>query len=101
MPYRITESDLRNAVTRLNDTAGMPHDPTANGAYYLQGAYGGWQLQRNRLDGRGCESITDGYIRKPALYDLIHAVIRGYESAQRDRHAQVFGVNSDYDASRA
>jgi hypothetical protein len=103
MPYRITESDLYAAVRRLNDTAGMgvqANGTNQPGAYYLQGAYGGWQLQRNRLDGRGCESITDGYIRKPALYDLIHAVIRGYESAQRDRHAQVFGVNAEYDSSR-
>jgi hypothetical protein len=101
MPYRITESDLYAAVRRLNNTAGMSTYPTDNGAYYLQGAYGGWQLQRTRLDGRGCESITDGYIRKPALYDLIHAVIRGYENAQRDRHAQVFGVNAEYDSCRA
>jgi hypothetical protein len=101
MPRRITESDLYAAVGRLNDTAEMPNYPTDRGAYYLQGAYGGWQLQRTRLDGRGCESVTSGYVSKPALYDLVHAVITGYENAKRDRHAQVFGVNSDYDASRA
>ena len=92
MPRRITESDLYAAVTRLNDTAGMPNDLTANGAYYLQGAYGGWQLQRTRLDGRGCESVTSGYVSKPALYDMLHAYIKGYEAAVADRHHLVFGA---------
>jgi hypothetical protein len=94
MPRRIIESGLYAAVRRLNDTAGMPHEPNERGAYYLQGAYGGWQLQRTRIDGRGCESVTSGYVSKPMLYDLVHAVITGYENAKRDRHLAVFGSAS-------
>jgi hypothetical protein len=93
MPRRITESDLYAAVRRLNDTAGMPHEPNTPGAYCLQGAYGGWKLQRVHPSG-GCESVTSGYVSKPALYDLIHAVITGYENAKRDRHLAVFGSAS-------
>jgi hypothetical protein len=93
MTRRITERDLYDAVARLNELAHGEPKPAHNapGAYFLQGAYGGWQLQRNAPNGRGCESVTHGYVNKPALYDLIYAYRKGYETAQRDRHAQVFG----------
>lgn len=94
MPSRITESDLYAAVARLNEIVhGEPkpaHD--APGAYFLQGAYGGWQLQRNATDGRGCESVTSGYVSKPALYELIYAYRKGYATAMHDRHVEVFGA---------
>ena len=93
MNRRITERDLYAAVERLNMAVnGSPNpDYNAPGTYFLQGAYGGWQVQRTVMNGRGCESVTYGYVSKPALYELVHAYIRGYETAQRDRHAAVFG----------
>lgn len=91
MSYRVTEKELYAAVERLNEVAGTPTDPSARGSFYLQGAYGGWQLQRNRPDGRGCESITSGYVSKRELYDLIAAYRNGYAHAQADRHLAVFG----------
>ena len=95
MPSRITERDLYAAVERLNEIVHGEPKPAHNapGAYFLQGAYGGWQLQRNAPNGRGCESVTSGYVSKPALYDMLHAYIKGYEAAVADRHRAVFGAS--------
>lgn len=95
MPSRITERDLYAAVERLNEIVHGNPKPAHNapGAYFLQGAYGGWQLQRNAPNGRGCESVTSGYVSKPALYDMLHAYIKGYEAAVADRHRLVFGAS--------
>lgn len=95
MPSRITERDLYAVVERLNTTVYGEPKPAHNapGAYFLQGAYGGWQLQRNAPNGRGCESVTSGYVSKPALYDMLHAYIKGYEAAVADRHRLVFGAS--------
>jgi hypothetical protein len=95
MTRRITERDLYDAVARLNELAHGEPKPAHNapGAYFLQGAYGGWQLQRNAPNGRGCESVTSGYVSKPALYDMLHAYIKGYEAAVADRHRLVFGAS--------
>lgn len=86
----ITERELYAAVERLNATVNGEPKPERNapGTYFLQGAYGGWQVLRTAINGRGCESVTYGYVSKPALYDLIHAYIRGYEAARREREAQ-------------
>jgi hypothetical protein len=91
---RITERDLYAAVERLNAIIHGNPNPAHNApsAYFLQGAYGGWQLQRNAPNGRGCESVTSGYVSKPALYELIHAYGKGYATAVADRHAAVFGT---------
>jgi hypothetical protein len=96
MPSRITESELYAVVERLNRTVHGEDNPAHNapGAYFLQGAYGGWQLQRNAPNGRGCESVTSGYVSKPALYDMLHAYIKGYEAAVADRHRLVFGAST-------
>ena len=94
MPSRITERDLYAAVERLNEIVHGNPNPAHNApsAYFIQGAYGGWQLQRNAPNGRGCESVTSGYVSKPALYELIHAYRKGYATATHDRHAAVFGA---------
>jgi len=95
MPSRITERDLYAVVERLNTTVHGEPKPAHNapGAYFLRGAYGGWLLQRNAPNGRGCESVTSGYVSEPALYELICAYRKGYATAMHDRHVEVFGAS--------
>ena len=83
MRTRITVTDLRYAVECLNFTTG--NKPGAVGSYVLDGAYGGWQLQRLATDGGGVRQITYGYIPARDLLEQIHAFRRGYEQAAYER----------------
>ena len=71
---RINMADLEAAVRVLNQTIGVAQGKP--GAFCLQGAYGGWQLQRIHPSG-GNESVTTGYRSKRELLDLIHAIRYG------------------------
>jgi hypothetical protein len=64
---RITVKDLELVVADLNQTLGLKAG--AEGSFCLQGAYGGWQLQRYR--GSGMETIIGGYRPKRELYEKI------------------------------
>jgi hypothetical protein len=64
---RITVKDLDRAVIHLNTMLGFTMG--AEGSFCLQGAYGGWQLQRHR--GSGIESVTYGYRPKREIYEKI------------------------------
>ena len=73
---RTTKIELIAAVRVLNHLVGanpVAHQP---GSFVLQGAYGGWQLQRIHPSG-GNESVTTGYRSKRELLDLIHAYRAG------------------------
>jgi hypothetical protein len=80
MRTRITVTDLRNAVALLNRIT--KNTPGKVGSYVLEGAYGGWQLQRLATDGGGIRQITYGYIPARELLAQIHAFRRGYELAE-------------------
>lgn len=80
MSNRITVKDLDRAVIELNTLLG--YQMGQEGSFCLQGAYGGWQLQRRR--GTGIESVTNGYIPKRELYDRIHYMRRGAVIALKD-----------------
>jgi hypothetical protein len=71
---RINMADLEAAVRALNQTIGVAQGKPE--AFCLQGAYGGWQLQRIHPSG-GNESVTTGYRSKRELLDLIHAIRYG------------------------
>lgn len=75
---RITVKDLDAAVISLNMNLGMQMGQ--EGSYCLQGAYGGWQLQRRR--GTGIESVTNGYISKPELFRRIMDMNYGVSAAR-------------------
>lgn len=77
MSTRITVKDLDRAVIELNTLLG--YTMGQDGSFCLQGAYGGWQLQRRR--GSGIEAFTNGYIPKRELYDRIHYLRRGAQIA--------------------
>ena len=80
MANRVTLAMLGRKVNTLNKYA--------NGdAFALDGAYGGWRLERTTLLG-GCEdAMGTGYISKPALYEAMtnfEAGIRfAYETKDR------------------
>jgi hypothetical protein len=80
---RTTTADLVLSVRHLNSAMGYPDDAASAigtnsvpGSYYLQGAYGGWQLQRVHPDG-GCVSVTSGYRSKRELNELVRAIQYG------------------------
>ena len=73
MSTRITVKDLDRAVIELNTLLG--YQMGQEDSFCLQGAYGGWQLQRRR--GAGIEAVTNGYIPKRALFDRIADMKRG------------------------
>jgi hypothetical protein len=80
---RTTIADLVLSVRHLNSAMGFSDDAGAAigvnsvpGSYYLQGAYGGWQLQRVHPSG-GCESVTSGYRSKRELWELVNAIRYG------------------------
>jgi hypothetical protein len=77
---RTTIADLVLSVRHLNSAMGFSDDAKAAigvnsvpGSYYLQGAYGGWQLQRVHPSG-GCVSVTTGYRSKRELRELVEAI---------------------------
>ena len=76
MSTRITIKDLDRAVIELNSLLG--YTMGQDRSFCLQGAYGGWQLQRKR--GNGIEAFTNGYIPKRELYNRIMDMRRGIQA---------------------
>lgn len=74
----VKESDLRALVTRINNT--LEDSGVRNhGKYLLQGAYGGWQLQRADPCGPGVRTISPGYRSKREMRDFLYAFIDGLD----------------------
>lgn len=79
---RTTQEELINSVRTLNREMGFPDDGATAigvgqipGSFHLQGAYGGFQLQR--FVGTGVESVTTGYRPKRELKELVDAMVHG------------------------
>lgn len=79
MNTRITIKDLDRAVIELNSLLG--YTMWQEGSFCLQGAYGGWQLQRKR--GSAIEAFTNGYIPMRKLFDRITDIRRGVQITQK------------------
>ena len=90
MTMRITTKHLRPLVDRLNRVAGTPltpYDTDADGRFHanignfhLSGAYGGHSLhQMLTEDGAIRDVFSIGHVPARALYDQIHAFLRGIE----------------------
>ena len=77
MTRTTTISDLKAAVRVLNQMVAA--EPGKAGSYVLQGAYGGYQLQRFLMvnDHLATEAVFSGYRPKRELLDLIHAYRAG------------------------
>lgn len=63
----ITKQKLDHALTVLNKTMGN----TAENAFFVQGAYGGFQLMRMIPGTTAADSITTGFIPKRQLFAII------------------------------
>jgi hypothetical protein len=63
----ITKQKLEHSLAVLNKTMGN----TAENAFFVQGAYGGFQLMRMIPGTTAADSITTGFIPKRQLFDII------------------------------
>jgi len=90
---RINTKDLEIAVQCLNKLTGnalTPYTKDNNGkytpnanVYLLDWAYGGVKLSQMCETGTGQKDIFgSGFVSKPTLYKLIHAYLKGIESAK-------------------
>lgn len=99
---RITVSDLEAVVRRINRVMNGTdqHEPwervdgtlRANvGVFYLDGAYGGYDLYRMVNESGGVDDVLRcGHRPKRELYDLMHAYLRGITSGiERVQREQV------------
>lgn len=89
---RITVKDLEAVVRRVNRTVnGSEVEPWVRGedgqlratvgAYYLDGAYGGYELLRMSNENGGVTDVlASGHVPKRELYALMHAFLRGIEA---------------------
>jgi hypothetical protein len=89
---RTTIKHLRPLVDRLNRTAGHPLEPWSRGEdgklrsnignFHIDQAYGGFSLhQMLSEDGAIRDVFRIGYVSARALYDQMHAFLRGIEYA--------------------
>ena len=95
---KITKQDLQGAVDTLNRIScncnycatftrtGKPCAFESNGiaapkAYFLSGAYGGWELCQQTAGGGVRNVLSMGHRPKRELYNLIWAFIKGIQSA--------------------
>jgi hypothetical protein len=82
MSFRTTEARLNAIVDSINEITGSPmtsYTKDKNGMfkanagnYHLDWAYGGVKLVR-MCKGGGCENITNGYLSKPRVDELMCA----------------------------
>jgi hypothetical protein len=80
---RVRLEELKAIVDRINEITGQnPHRVGVGpGFYYLQGAYGGYQLQQV-VEGSAVRAITSGFRPKRELRDLLHAYLAGLQSGK-------------------
>ena len=90
---RITMKNLEFLVERINEATGSPATPytktddgkyRANiGNYHLDGAYGGWALERMSSEGGGVLSVFSiGHVSKRELYGMMRAFLAGVEAVK-------------------
>jgi hypothetical protein len=60
----IKKSDLDARLNHIRNLTGRD--------FFLQGAYGGWQLQEKI--GEGCDSLTPGYVSKREMMDRLNHI---------------------------
>lgn len=82
--HRIKSSYLENQVKQLNIKSGFPDAKYSTvGAYTLDGAYGGWQLQQYVNEQGGVSVISKGgYVSKRELYNQLGAILEYQDSKQ-------------------
>jgi hypothetical protein len=91
---RITESDLRAVVARLNRETNSPLEAYTKapdstiirhpGAYFISFQYNGVILSRILPSGGEADVFQTGAVTKRQLYDLMQAFLVGYGTCLRD-----------------
>jgi hypothetical protein len=79
---KVTQRDLEAVIKRLNAQAGFQDAKYSTvGAYTLDGAYGGWQLQKYVNERGGVTVIsTGGFITKRELYNQVYTLLNVLEA---------------------
>lgn len=88
MTDRITRKHLEGLCNTLNRVTNSPMTPWTRdennkfhaniGNYHIDGAYGGWQLQRIMNEHGGVNTpIGGGYVPARELYNRMHAYLDG------------------------
>ena len=91
----ITKQRLEHAISVLNRTMGT----TADDAFFLQGAYGGWQLMRKIPGSSAADSITMcGFIPKRELFNIVCNMSTAIALYQ-EKQAQEGNISSSLDFS--
>jgi len=87
---RITIDQLNRQIKYLNELTGNPLKPYtfkkgANiGCFYIDKAYGGYQLQQIVNKGGGCRTLLNtGYTSKKELYNNLNSFLLGIELAKK------------------
>ena len=80
----IKQAYLESLVKQLNKVAGFDNPKYSTvGAYTLDGAYGGWQLQQYCNESGGVSVISKGgYVPKRELYNQLGAMLEFQNSKQ-------------------
>lgn len=71
---RTTKKDLQFRVDNLRKMTGRN--------FYLQGAYGGWQLMEQDYHGNH-HSLTPGFVTKRQMEDRLNAILTGLIMGER------------------
>ena len=91
----ITKKRLEHAVTVLNNTMGN----TADNAFFVQGAYGGWQLMRKIPGSSAADSVTMcGFIPKRELFNIVCNMSTAI-ALYKDKQAREENISSSLDFS--
>lgn len=83
---RITQSNLEGLLKRINAKAGFitvdGKGPKYSevGSYTLDYAYGGVRLDQFVNESGGIKTITNDYVPKRKLWELMHAFLMGMET---------------------
>ncbi len=75
----ITKQDLNNRVEQLRHLTGRD--------FYLQGAYGGWQLHESI--GSGSAPCSPGFVSKRQMEDRLNAMIEGFHMGERSQRERI------------
>jgi len=77
---RINQRDIENMLSRINQSAGFAN-PKYNmkGAYCLDYAYGGVELQQYVGENGGIRSVTHGHDTKRILHGKMTAFLAGLD----------------------
>jgi hypothetical protein len=94
---RITRKHLERLADHINRETGAPREywavkpaqatesnkcKTNAGHYYIDGAYGGFSLERLSNGGGASDVLTTGHVPARELFNLIHAYLAGHRDAQ-------------------